>query len=68
LQLSDVLGVALGTGATGAALAVADSVGREPRAALLIAFPVVAAVAVCGALAARRLPRQLPDESRRPVG
>ncbi|HEX5614028.1 MAG TPA: MFS transporter [Acidimicrobiia bacterium] len=61
LQLSDVLGVALGTGATGAAVAVADALDRDPRAALLVAFPVMAAVAVFGALVARRLPEHLPD-------
>jgi MFS family permease len=60
LQLSDVLGVALGTGATGAAVAIADSLGREPRAALLVAFPVLVGVALLGNLAARRMPRHLP--------
>jgi len=61
LQLSDVLGVALGTGATGAAVAVADALDRDPRAALLVAFPVMAVVAVLGVLAARRIPARLPD-------
>ena len=65
LQLSDVLGVALGTGATGAAIAIADALDRDPRDALLVAFPVMAAIAVVGVLAARRLPRRLPDVTHR---
>lgn len=62
LQLSDVLGTSLGTGAGGAFIALGDSSGWELRSALTIAFAVTLAVAAGGVLAARRLPAALPAE------
>jgi MFS family permease len=59
LQLSDVLGVALGTGLSGAIVSIGEEWPNAPRGALLLAFPIMAAVALGGHLAARRLPRRL---------
>jgi MFS family permease len=56
LQLSDVLGVALGTGLTGAIVSLGASWQHAPSGALLIALPITAAVAVGGYIAAYRLP------------
>ncbi|MGE3621854.1 MAG: MFS transporter [Acidimicrobiia bacterium] len=61
LQLSDVLGVALGTGLSGAFVALSESRGWELASALHLAFLVTAGMAVLGALAARRLPTALPN-------
>lgn len=60
IQLSDVLGTSLGTGASGAFVAFGDSNGWALRSALTLAFSVTLAVAVIGHLASRRLPRMLP--------
>jgi MFS family permease len=60
LQLSDVLGVALGTGLSGAIVSIGASWPHAPRGALLIALPIMAGVAVAGQVAARRLPSRLP--------
>lgn len=59
LQLTDVLGVALGTGLGGVFVTLGDSRGWLPRSALELAFSVTVAVAGLGALAARRLPVNL---------
>jgi MFS family permease len=59
LQLSDVLGVALGTGLSGAVVTIGEAWPHAPRGALLIAFPIMAAVALGGHIAARRLPTKL---------
>lgn len=59
LQLCDVLGIALGTGASGAAVAMGEAAGMAPRTMLLIAFAVAASVAVTGFAASRRLPSAL---------
>jgi MFS family permease len=59
LQLSDVLGVALGTGLSGAIVSIGAKWPHAPRGALLIALPIMAGVAVAGQLAARRLPARL---------
>ena len=61
VQLCDVLGVSLGTGATGAFVALGTSQGWATRSALEPAFALSLAVAVVGVLAARRLPRALPE-------
>jgi MFS family permease len=63
LQLSDVLGVALGTGLSGAIVAIGDQWHGAPRGALLIAFPIMGAVALAGVVAARRLPARLPERA-----
>ncbi len=55
LQLSDTLGVALGTGIAGAFVAAGERSGAEAWVALAIAFGMGAVVAVLGALASRRL-------------
>jgi hypothetical protein len=60
LQLSDVLGVALGTGLSGAIVTIGEDWPRAPRGALLLAFPIMIGVALAGHVAARRLPRSLP--------
>jgi len=60
MQLCDVLGVALGTGLTGALVDLGDGRGWEVSSSLTIAFAVTTSVALLGALAARRLPQYLP--------
>ncbi|HSP29252.1 MAG TPA: MFS transporter, partial [Ilumatobacteraceae bacterium] len=56
LQLCDNLGIALGTGVVGAAVALGDDVGWAPGAAVAIAWVVPVAVALSGAVLSRRLP------------
>lgn len=62
LQLSDVLGVALGTGLSGVFVALGE--GREwaTTTSLTFAFVLTGLVAVAGVLAAGRLPRRLPSD------
>jgi MFS family permease len=60
LQLTDTLGVSLGTGIGGAFVALGEAQGWEVRSALELAFAVTLAVALLGVLAARRLPTALP--------
>jgi MFS family permease len=60
LQLTDVLGVALGTGLAGVFVALGDGRGWDTSSSLTLAFIVTLAVAAGGVLAARRLPRELP--------
>jgi MFS family permease len=59
LQLTDVLGVALGTGMTGVFVALGDDLGWATRTSLTCAFAVCAGVALTGCLLARRLPSQV---------
>lgn len=59
LQLTDVLGVALGTGMSGVFVAVGEALEWSTRTSLTGAFTVCGVVAMAGAAAARRLPRQL---------
>lgn len=61
LQLSDVLGVALGAGTGGALVALSEAQGWALRSALEITFVITMAVAIAGIAAARRLPTALPD-------
>jgi MFS family permease len=61
LQLSDVLGVALGTGVGGVVVALGDGRGWATASSLTIAFLITLAGAVFGVLAAGRLPRSLPE-------
>jgi MFS family permease len=56
LQLSDVLGIALGTGMAGALIAFGEDAGWLARSALLGVFLLTMFVALVGALLARRLP------------
>ena len=60
LQLTDVLGVSLGTGLGGVFVALGDGRGWDTSSSLTLAFIVTLAVAAAGVLASRRLPRQLP--------
>lgn len=61
MQLTDVLGNALGTGAAGAAVAAGVALGWATSTGLFVAFGIAAAAAATGALTSRRL----PDTSRR---
>jgi MFS family permease len=61
LQLSDVLGIALGAGMGGAFVALGEAQGWATRSALELAFPVTLAVALLGIVASRRLPTALPS-------
>jgi hypothetical protein len=66
LQLSDNLGVALGTGVVGAVVALGDDLGWAAGAAVAIAWAVPIAVAVTGVLLSHRLPTAVdgsPDRS-----
>jgi MFS family permease len=60
LQLSDTLGVALGTGATGAIVAAGAALAWSGAAALTIAFSISCVVAVFVTIAAVKLPTVLP--------
>ena len=60
LQLTDVLGVALGTGLGGVFVALGDGRNWNTSSSLTLAFIVTLAVAAGGVFAARRLPRELP--------
>jgi MFS family permease len=61
LQLSDVLGIALGTGAAGAIVSSGAALGWDPATALLIAFAGLGGIAVLGSVAAQRLPDTLRE-------
>jgi MFS family permease len=56
LQLSDTLGISLGTGTTGAIVAAGAAAGSTRGEALAVAFVVCAVVALLTSLAAGRLP------------
>ncbi|MBW3556229.1 MAG: MFS transporter [Actinobacteria bacterium] len=62
LQLSDVLGMALGTGLGGAAVAIGEALGAPPLPGVAVAFGLglVAALTACGV--ARRLPQSSEGE------
>ena len=60
LQLTDVLGVSLGTGLGGVFVALGDGRGWATSSSLTIAFAMTLAVAAAGVVAAGRLPRRLP--------
>jgi len=60
LQLTDVLGIALGAGLGGAFVALGEAQGWATRSALELAFTCTLAVAIGGIFAARRLPASLP--------
>jgi hypothetical protein len=60
LQLTDVLGVSLGTGLAGVFVALGDGRGWATSSSLTIAFAVTLAVAIGGVVAAERLPLRLP--------
>ena len=56
VQLTDTLGVALGTGFGGAAVALGDALEWDPAAGIAIAWAMAGAAAFAGILVARRLP------------
>lgn len=60
LQLTDVLGVALGTGIAGAIVATGEDLDATLRSALTVVFAFSAVVAVLGAAVAGRVPSRLP--------
>ena len=62
LQLSDVLGVSLGTGLVGVFVALGDARGWATGSSLTLGFTLTLAVAIGGLLAARRLPECLPSD------
>ena len=57
MQLSDVLGMAVGTGLGGAAVAVGERAGASPRPGVAVAFALALAAGMLACVAARRLPR-----------
>jgi MFS family permease len=60
LQLSDVLGIAVGTGLGGGVVALADSRGWEVSSATAVVFVLATAVGGVGLAASRRIPAALP--------
>ena len=60
IQLSDVLGTALGAGLVGAFVTFGDTHGWATRSALELALPLTLAMALAGLAATRRLPTTLP--------
>ena len=65
LQLSEVLGVALGTGIGGVVVAGGARAGWSPRPGILIVFAMALVVSLIGARLCRRLPLRL-DSSAHP--
>jgi MFS family permease len=59
LQLSDVLGIAVGTGLGGGVVAVADSRGWEVSSGVAVVFALATAVGLVGLAASRRIPASL---------
>lgn len=66
LHLSDLLGIALGTGTGGALVALGDTAGWSPELGVTATFAVSITVALLGSFAAARLPRTL-DEQHQPA-
>lgn len=67
LQLTDVLGIALGTGTAGALVAFGGDASWLPRSALLGVFVMTIVVALAGALLASRLPTAVRERSPQPA-
>ncbi len=63
LQLSDTLGVAVGTGLGGSIIAFGDARSWSVASGTAVVFAAALAVAVGGILAARRLPTTVPDHA-----
>jgi MFS family permease len=63
LQLCEVLGIALGTGAGGAIVAAGDAFGWTQASALTIAFALCGAIAISASAAALRLPRAVAQSA-----
>ena len=62
MQLSDVLGTALGTGIGGVVIATGDRHGWALRPTLLVIYVMAFAMSVVGVLLAGRLPRHLEEQ------
>jgi MFS family permease len=62
IQLSDGLGIALGTGAAGWLIAAADGRGAAVASGVTAVFVLSALMGLAGLLASRRLPRMLPRQ------
>jgi MFS family permease len=56
MQLTDLLGVSLGTGLGGAAVAIGHAVGWSPRGGIAVAWALAGAAGIAGMAIARRLP------------
>jgi MFS family permease len=63
MQLADNLGVALGAGLGGAAVALGEATGWQPRVGLAIAFAAAATIGVLGVLVSLRLPRRVVGQA-----
>ncbi len=64
MQLTDVLGVALGTGLVGVVVATGEGRGWSVSSSLTVGFLIPLAVSLVGVMAAGRLPRVLPGTAR----
>lgn len=67
LQLTDVLGVSVGTGLGGVFVALGESQGWEVGSSLVLVFTTALVVAVAGIAAARRLPRTISAVAAEPA-
>jgi hypothetical protein len=67
LQLSDVLGTALGTGVGGALIAAGLALGAEAWWGLAAAFAVGAAIDVLGVALSGRIPGRIPAAAAPPA-
>ncbi len=56
LQMTDMLGIVLGTGLAGVVVSVGDRLGSQGRFALAVVFTVAGVAGTCVALLGRRLP------------
>ena len=59
LQLSDVLGIAVGTGVGGGVVALADTRGWEVSSGVAVVFTMATVVGLVGLAASRRIPASL---------
>jgi MFS family permease len=66
MQLTDMLGVSLGTGCGGAAVALGHALGWAPRTGIAAAWALAAAVGVAGMVIGRRLPGASVEAEERP--
>lgn len=63
IQLSDALGIALGTGLAGWLIAVGDSRGWAVDTSVTWVFVLALVVSIGGVMAAGRLPERIPDQA-----
>jgi MFS family permease len=68
MQLADNLGVVLGAGLGGVAVALGDTAGWPPGTGIAIAYAMTACVGLVGAVVARRLPDRVLAESGTAAG